>query len=325
MKKVMKVFGIVVLCVIGVIAALIGFIFIKNKIQMNKPVLPDDYYTYFHSDMPLEQSYAGRGTYEVSNVVYKNDDQAIENIRVWYPAQMEQSGQKYPMILVVNASNTAALNYEPFFARLASWGFIVVGNDDRQTGTGASASTTLDQMLAWNAEQGSVFFEKIDDTKIGCIGYSQGGAGAIRAVTEFENSDKYTALFTGSAAYALLSNNLGWGYDAAKIQIPYFMTAGTGTSDDAGNSEIHNNKVFAGVAPRASLEENYDHISEDFYKVMARVVGAEHQDMLHMTDGYMTAWMLWQLCDDAQAQSVFCGENAEINQNSGWQDIRKNG
>ena len=30
-------------------------------------------------------------------------------------------------------------------------------------------------------------------------------------------------------------------------------------------------------------------------------VGAEHEDMLARSDGYMTAWLLWQLCDDGDA------------------------
>lgn len=39
------------------------------------------------------------------------------------------------MIMVVNASNTRVRNYKPFFDRLASWGFIVAGNEDPQAGT----------------------------------------------------------------------------------------------------------------------------------------------------------------------------------------------
>ena len=49
--------------------------------------------------------------------------------------------------MVVNASNVQAYKYEPFFAKLASWGFIVVGNDDGQTGTGESSAFTLDYVL----------------------------------------------------------------------------------------------------------------------------------------------------------------------------------
>lgn len=244
------------------------------------------------------------------------------NIRIWYPSELEESEKQYPMILVVNASNMAALNYEPYFCRLASWGFIVVGNDDRQTGTGVTASKTLDFMLDLNSDCDSDFYGKIDETAIGCVGYSQGDAGAINAVTQYENSGKFTALFTGSAAYALLSTSMGWEYDISKVTIPYFMTAGTGKSDDTGVADI--NAEFGGVAPLASLIQNYEVISDDVFKVRARVAGAEHEDMQVKTDAYMTAWMLYHLQGDAEAGNVFLGENAELLDNTSWQDIEKN-
>jgi len=324
MKRIMKTIGLVILCILGIVILLVGALTIKNKVNMKKSWLPDDYYTQFHYEMPLEKKYIGLGNYEVRKTVHKSDDKTIENIRIWYPAKMETEKTRYPMIIAVNGSNTAALNYEAFFSRLASWGFIVVGNDDRQSGTGASTSATLDYMLKLNSNSSSEFFGKIDETNIGCVGYSQGGAGAIRAVTEFDNSNKFTCLFTGSAAYSLLAGNMGWGYDVSKINIPYFMTAGTGTSDDAGNNEIHNNEVFAGVAPLASLIENYEKIFEDVIKVRARVTGAEHGDMQVKTDSYMTAWMLYHLQNDEEAKTVFYGEDAEILNNSNWQDVEKN-
>ena len=42
------------------------------------------------------------------------------------------------------------------------------------------------------------------------------------------------------------------------------------------------------------------------------------------TDGYMTAWMLWQLTGDEEAAKVFVGEDAEILKNPNWQDVEKN-
>lgn len=57
------------------------------------------------------------------------------------------------------------------------------------------------------------------------------------------------------------------------------MTAGTGSSDDAGNSDIHSNEVkeFPGVAPLASLVENYDGITADRFRpsIMLRLEGLE--------------------------------------------------
>lgn len=100
----------------------------------------------------------------------------------------------------------------------------MVGNDDRQTGTGLSASQTLDYLLEQNASTGSLFFEKIDTERLGIVGYSQGGAGAVRAVTEYDNGGMFKVLFTGSAAHIYLSQMWG-GYDPAKVSIPWFMTA----------------------------------------------------------------------------------------------------
>ena len=321
MKKVMKIIGIVLLCIVVLVVVLIVVNMIKTAINNKRVWIPDNYYMAFESDSALEKKYAGLGEYEVKELEFEFENKSIDKIRVWYPNEAED--RQYPVILVVNASNTAALNLKPAYARLASWGFIVVGNDDRQTGTGKTASETLDYVLNLNKDKNSELFGKTDEEHIGCVGYSQGGAGAINAVTRFENSDKFTALFTGSASYALLSKNMGWGYDVSQIKIPYFMTAGTGNTDDNGGS-IHDDKNLAGIAPLASLVENYDGITADVFKLRARVTGAEHQDMLHLTDGYMTAWMLYHLQGDTEAASVFVGENADILTNNGWQDVEKN-
>lgn len=321
MKRGLKIVGIVILVIVVLIVLVVGFSQIKNYIHSQKPWLDEDYYTQFHSDSPLEKKYAGLGGYEVSNKVIKSEDKAIGNIRIWYPTELESKTEKYPVVFVTNGSNTAALNYEPCFERLASWGFIVVGNDDRQTGTGESASKMLDYMLEQNDNSESIFYRKVDEENIGITGYSQGGAGALRAVTEYDNSNQYKTIFTGSASYPLLAKNMGWEYDMTKVHIPYFMTAGTGTSDDRGIEDI--NAEFGGVAPLVSLIENYDTMASDVFKVRARVAGAEHEEILMKTDGYMTAWMLYQLRGDEEAGKVFIGEDAEILSNSNWQDIEK--
>ena len=315
MKKVLKIIGIVVLILI----ILLVILSIKGYIESQKPVYEDDYYKDFQSNEELETKYSKLGNYEVSYEEHESENSSIKKIRIWYPKELENNNQEYPMIIVVNASGVPAFRYEPFFKRLASWGFIVVGNEDGQTGTGETTSITLDYML--NISNDSKLYNKIDKNNIGIIGYSQGGAGAIRAVTEFENGKNYKTIFTGSAAYPFLANNMGWNYDTSKIKIPYFMTAGTGKSDDSGKDS---SKEFGGVAPLSSLIENYDKITDNVFKIRARSVGTEHEDMLVQTDSYMTAWMLYQLQNDKEASKIFVGDDAEILHNKKWQDIGKN-
>ncbi len=314
MKIVLKVIGIIVFVIIVATVAL----WIINIVGANKPYVSDTYFEDFQSSSPLEQKFAGLGTYVVSNTEYDSENKTIGKISVWYPSELESSEENWPMIMVVNASNTRVRNYKPFFEHLASWGFIVVGNEDPQCGTGETASITLDYML--NLPADSVLSGKIDLENIGIIGYSQGGAGAINAVTRYENGSVYKAMFTGSAAFQLLSKNMGWEYDISKVTIPYFMASGTGASDDSGK---YGEGDYQGVAPLHGVMENYDGITADVFKVRGRITGAEHGDMLILSDGYMTAWMLYQLQGNEEAGTVFIGDDAEILHNAVWQDVEK--
>lgn len=322
MGKVLKKFLIAIVVIIGVAVVVLVALVIKSHFDSLKPQISDDYYKKFKSDFALEQKYAGLGGYEVLNVDFNAGDKKTGKYRVWYPKALETTAQEYPLIVITNASNVAAMNYEPYFKRLASWGFIVAGNEDRQAGSGESTSLTLDYILKLNGKSDSVFYKKISQTNIGIIGFSQGGAGAIRAATEFENSNRYKTMFTGSAAYPFLAKNMGWEYDASKISIPYFMTAGTGSSDDADVQNIY--EEFGGVCPLEALKDIYNMMSRDTTKIRARIKGAEHEDMLTLTDGYMTAWFLYHLQGDEEAGTVFFGDNAEILNNANWQDVQKN-
>ncbi len=316
MKKLMKVFGIILFVIIAVVAALV----IKGLIESKKASVKPDYYKDFISPAPLEQKYSQLGAYEVTNTDFPSENKVIQKYRFWYPTELERAERRYPVIIVVNASGTPAYKYEEWFKRLASWGFVVVGNEDPQAGTGETTSLTLDYVL--HLPEGHMLGGKLDLENIGIVGFSQGGAGALAAVTEYDNGSIYKTIFTGSAAYPFLAGNMGWKYDVSKVCIPYFMAAGTGKSDDRGVSDP--SKEFAGVAPLSSLIESYNLISDDYFKVRGRATGAEHEDMLARSDGYMTAWMLYQLTGDEEAAQVFVGDDAEILHNTNWQDVEKN-
>lgn len=319
MKLIMKIVFIVLGGILILLTA--GFYYIKSMLPGGggNNDITEGYYERFQSDAPLEMKYANAGPLETGYTEFASDHETIGRVRIWYPAELESSRKTWPMILVVNASGAPASLYEPFFPRLASWGFVVVGNEDGQTGNGKTASITLDFML--NIPSDSVLAGKIDYNNMGIIGYSQGGAGAICAVTNYENGAYYKAMFTGSAAYPTLARNMGWEYDISKVTIPYFMVAGTGKSDDSGSDP---ETSFGGVSPLSALVSNYTSISDNVQKVCARAVGAEHEQMLMRSDGYMTAWMLYQLTEDKEAATVFAGDNAEILHNSNWQDVEKN-
>ena len=87
---------------------------------------------------------------------------------------MKKDSSTYPLVIMVNGTGITASKYKSVFKHLASWGFIVVGNEDENSRTGASTSATLDFMLNLNKDSNSDFYGKIDVNNIGVSGHSQG-------------------------------------------------------------------------------------------------------------------------------------------------------
>ena len=230
---------------------------------------------------------------------------------------MQTSENKYPLVIMANGTGVPASKYQPVFEHLASWGFIVIGNEDASSWDGESSAATLDFILRENGDENSIFYGKVDTDNIGIAGHSQGGVGAVNAVTAQSNGDMYKAMYTASTTHLALADALGWTYDVSDVKIPYFMTAGT-LQADAGNEKD------TGIAPIWSLKENYDSITADVMKIYARRIGVDHGQMLSHADGYMTAWFMYHLHGDEEAAKVFLGENAEILENTNWSDVTKN-
>ena len=74
------------------------------------------------------------------------------------------------------------------------------------------------------------------------------------------------------------------------------------------------------VIPAEQLPLMYEAV--DAPKAMARKTGCDHGQMLYSADGYVTAWLLWQLQGNEEAASVFIGENPELLNNKLYQEQR---
>ena len=130
--------------VIIVVALALMLMLGRNILDSRLPALGGNYYKDFKSDAELEYKYSQLGEYEVDTYELETADPVAGAINVWYPKNTGE--EKVPMIIVANPSKLPATNYKPFFERLASWGFVVVGNEDPQSGTGKSASAALEAM-----------------------------------------------------------------------------------------------------------------------------------------------------------------------------------
>lgn len=315
--KILFVILIIIIFIVGIVFAFLGYLKYRNE----------HYWKYATPAGEIEKKYTAHGSYNVSYIEFEADNAAYVKYEAWYPSDMEEINHTYPLVVMANGTGVKASQYKEVFQHLASWGFIVVGNEDENCRTGASCAATLDFILGLNENKNSNFYGKIDTNKIGIAGHSQGGVGAINAVTAQENKNLYKAIFIASTPSPLFAddNVLGseWRYDISKVTIPCFMVAGTG-SGDAGTATDKTTAQGQGICPLWAMIENYNAIPDTVDKIMAREVGKDHGDMLRYADGYMTAWFVYYLKGDIQAGEAFFGNNAEILSNKNWQDIKIN-
>lgn len=303
-----------VILVTGVVA--VGCTAIGKKLEQALAIQPN-YYTQTQTSYPIERQYTGMGQYAVQSQVFPSNDARFQSYKVWYPANIAQSTKPFPVIVWVNGTGFPYQKYEPVLTRLASWGFVVIGNDDGTSWSGLSSSQSLAKLDALNADKNSIFYKKLDTHNAGITGHSQGGVGAINGATEFANSRQFKSVHTASTTKLPLAQALKWDYHINKITVPYFATAGVGQID-AGNGKDRN----SGITPLWSMQENAKQINSKKLTVLARRKNADHGQMLYIGDGYMTAWFLYTLLNDANAGKAFVGTNPEIKRNQLWQDVQ---
>jgi len=299
MSKVLKIIGIIILIPIVLI---IGLLVLLSFV----PAVPKKYTKEVKTEGEIEAKYLRVGEYKVKSTKSKATELTKYNY-VYYPEELERSNKKYPVVVVLNGTGVLHKKYKALFEHLASWGFIVVGNDDGCTGFGKSSDETIDYIKKANEDKDSVLYGKIDIDNIGITGHSQGGAGVFTAISIMEHKDEYKTAVALSPTHEETALAFGWNYDLTKINIPTLMIAGT-----QGDFETQ------AVIPIEKMINMYNKIPS--LKVMMRRIGAEHGQMLYSADGYVTAWFMWQLQNDKEASKAFIGDNPEILKNGLYQD-----
>lgn len=280
------------------------------------PAVKEGYQSQTNAKGSIEKKYTDFGQFGVKSQEFTVNESQFKKVKVWYPDDLESSTKKYPVVVFANGTGVVQASYEEVFKHLASWGFIAIGNDDKNSWNGYSSAKSLDLLLAQNNDSKSVFYQKINTSQIGLSGHSQGGVAVINAFSNQPSGKYFRSIFGASTTKHALAVGLKWPYDVSKITVPYFTVAGTGNFD-AGNSSDKN----SGIAPLWSLVENYDKLPANTPSVRARRKNTDHGDMLFKADGYMTAWFLYTLLGDNDAAKAFSGNSPEITKNSIWQDV----
>lgn len=251
----------------------------------------------------IDSLYTADGSFAVETLTIK-DDEGDKLYKIYYPAGLNGT---YPLITWGNGTAATAFNYDGVFRHLASWGFIVIDNYDRQTGIGISILESAAYALRLNEKQGSLLYHKIQSNRIGAAGHSQGATGVINAHTKYASG---LSSIKALATIALPSSSLtdpGQKYDPSKIVCPVFFISGS--RDPL-------------ISPLSVNKKAYDQIVGGLPAALGIRIGADHNSIQenNLEWGYLTAWMCYQLKNDMTAKAAFALPGAELLTNTDWKN-----
>jgi hypothetical protein len=216
---------------------------------------------------------------------------------MYRPSELGQGGVKHPILTWGNGSGTTPSSYTELLTHWASHGFVVVASNATDTGSGKEMVAGIDWLVAENGRADSVYFEKLDLSAIGAIGYSQGGIGTVIAAMD--------PRVVTSVPIA------GGDSKIDQVRGPVFLIGGV--SDTV-------------VPPLWNMAPQYEaaHVPA-VYGVLQG--GATHFETLGdggRLRGYTTAWLVFQLLHDNSLSGVFYGKDCTLCKDPLWVVERKN-
>lgn len=272
------------------------------------PFVPNEYYKNFHSDQFYENFYSKIDSSreiktEEVEMESKDRKKIFNKLNVYYPYELLQSSSEYfPLVIVSNPEGVNYLDYDSVFRHLASYGFIVVGNDD----LGAEDETlirVIDKLHKMNNDH-YLFKNKFNLNEIGLIGYYQGSLPVINLLTTLPYNNSIAAAYVSCLRnYDLDKNRL---LEKVKIiSTPIFQTG-----------------------PKKGF--NYKSIMEEIYAKLNSTEklgflrkGKDQGSMVIYGDPYMTAWFDYKLKRNLNGSQIFNKTEGEIFINKDWENIDK--
>ncbi|MEU4595829.1 hypothetical protein [Nocardia sp. NPDC023988] len=284
---------------------------------------------------PLEATYHAPGPWVVAQRTGVDCCTSTgDSYDIWYPADLGAGGVVHPVITWGNGTMAHPREYAYLLSHLASWGFVVIAADRTDTGTGAQMLDAVRYLSDQNGDPNSVFHNKIDTDAAGATGHSQGGLGAINALTRGGGlvDTAVTLEMPMAAACASLPTVDG---QSACID-PTAVTSGSvllvnGTADGISPATQALPPEVIGLQ---SMQAYYDAMPAGVPKARAAVVGAHHNDVqgqpdctnfgctegVHRYLGYLTAWFMDRLRGDQVARGAFLAGTGELLHNPHWSD-----
>ena len=284
--------------------------------------ITNNFRQYVTNEEGLEKKYGEKGekqysTYEIfcdPNLDSCSKNQ-IFNYIIYYPSELIHINKKYPLIVFSNALNFGYYYITPLLEHLASWGFVLIANDEGKSYLSKGIVESLKYMIKFNKDNESIFYNKIDFDNIGFSGHSAGASGVLY-YTNLEHQNELQNL-TIKSLYPSCINDLKTinnyfkiNLNFTKVNIPHILL----TSSDQEETTK--------VLPTENFTKDYlNKFTNTTYQFIARKKLTTHHNFYWNSVGYLTAWFLYTLTNDENAKQIFEPKPDSI----ACSDVNKNG
>jgi hypothetical protein len=221
---------------------------------------------------------------------------------LFYPQELGKDGAKHPILSWGPGAVETASDFVTMLNHIASHGFAVISFD--ATPQGQELVTGIDFLLAENMRADSVFFEKLDPTKISAGGHS---AGSLATFVIGADQRLVTTLHISGGTFDPHT-------DIMNLHAPALFVCGEPGGDG----------LIMGDVANPNCEIDFMNATVPVFYGITK--GASHMTPTEIGDpalrshqlGAMVGWLRWQLLGDASARNMFVGDACTLCSDPAW-------
>lgn len=103
---------------------------------------------------------------------------------IYYPENIKSSKKTYPVLSWANGTMCPPDMYAGLLTELAKGGYIVIASSETMAADGTAQIEALDFVISLNNDSSSCAYKKVNTSKLGVIGHSQGGRSSVNAAVK---------------------------------------------------------------------------------------------------------------------------------------------
>jgi hypothetical protein len=284
----------------------------------------------------IELKYYATGTWSVTvQPAFGCCDSLGNKFDLYYPTNLGAGGFLHPIITWGNGTNGSAAAVDYLLRHFASWGFVIVATEDKNTGAGQTILDAANYLVGQNNNSASIFYHKLNVSQIGAVGHSQGAGGVINAANKSGGLIK-TVIPLELPAQAWCILNLPTCADSKNL-----TSGSVFFIDGSADTLISPPTQPPGTLGEQSIAAYYDAVPAGVGKVKGTLIGPNHNDVTGQPDckqaafpcvngvygylGYPTAWLMYQLQGDGYAHGAFVSGTGEMfSETKNWEIVASN-